>query len=74
MPGKPETLANRFCAALYEDTDGRPMQWRPISTIATRAPIREDDDLLRGSSRRYLQGRVLPSTGQIRPVFHIGES
>jgi hypothetical protein len=39
MPGKLETLANRFCAARYENSDGRPMQWRPISTIAARAPM-----------------------------------
>ena len=45
MPGKPETLADCFYAGLYEDTDRRPIQWCPISTIAAPAPIREDHDL-----------------------------
>jgi hypothetical protein len=38
-------LARRFCGALYADTEGRPMQYRMIATIAARARIREDDAL-----------------------------
>jgi hypothetical protein len=44
MPRKPEVLARRFCAALAEDTAGRPMQWRGIQSIAARARIRDDKE------------------------------
>ena len=44
MPSKPETLARRFCAALAENTAGRPMQYRMIAQIAARAGIRDARD------------------------------
>lgn len=46
MP-KPDAhrLAARFVAALFDDTAGRPMQWRSIGTIGARARIRDPKQL-----------------------------
>lgn len=38
--------ARRFCAALKTDTNGRPMRWRSISSIAERARESEADQVV----------------------------
>lgn len=39
-----DALARRFVGALSTDTEGRPMQWRSIGSIAVRARLGAETD------------------------------
>lgn len=41
MPAEPEALALHLMRALYDATDGRPMQWRSMAGIADGSETQE---------------------------------
>jgi hypothetical protein len=58
MPSKTETLARRLMRALYDATDGRPMQWRSLEGLN----VPETDEAVRYAVTR---GWMMVESGHI---------